>query len=87
MKKIHLIAIACCALGAVGCHHEQVVKGPIKGSVNLDGLTPDQKMAKIQSDNSIPDRYKQLYITSEKAKSGQSSPPPGGPGTVPGAGQ
>lgn len=85
MKQFLFSIVVCSVLGIVGCAHEQVAKGPIKGTVQLDGLTPDQQIAKIKADNSIPERYKDLYITSVRAKSGQGGQP--APAGAPGAAQ
>jgi len=52
----------------------------------MDGLTPDQQIAKVQNDPNIPPGYKQTFINSIRSKQGQApltgSPqglPPKGP--------
>lgn len=77
MKKssFSLVAIAgALAFGMVlaGCGQKPAA-GPSKGTLGLDNLPPDQQIAKVQADKNIPDQYKQTYINSIRAKSGQGA--------------
>lgn len=56
-----------------GCHSETVDNKPTQGTVKLDGLTLDQQIAKVRADKSIPEEYKETYITSLRAKAGQGA--------------
>ncbi len=79
MKTFLFFVVSICALGLSGCGQQQVAKGPSKGTLNLEGLTPEQQIAKVQADKTIPDRYKQLYINSVRTKEGLPSAPAGAP--------
>jgi len=48
--------------------------GPVQGTLGLENMTPEQKIQKIQNDNSIPEQYKQTYINSVRAQSGGGAP-------------
>jgi hypothetical protein len=85
MKTRFAILAVCAALAMAGCSHEDASKasGPVAGTVQLDGLTPEQKIQKIQNDPQIPEQYKQTYINSVRGQMGQppvsSQPAPGQP--------
>lgn len=71
MNKIATLALGIVALTVIGCGPKEPPPGPVPGTLNLEGLTLEQKIQKVQNDPSIPDQYKQTYINSLKAQAGQ----------------
>jgi hypothetical protein len=68
MKTIALACVLVAAIAVGGCHREKPVAGPVKGTLNMDNLTPEEKIRKVQEDKTIPDQYKETFITSIRAQ-------------------
>jgi|GEM_PF-1984662 len=78
-KTISFSIVTCLALLALGCGPKMETGAGAKPSLQLDGMTLDQKIAAVEADKTIPPDYKQTYITSLKAKAaaeGGSAPAP-----------
>ncbi len=71
MRNAIYLCISIAALAITGCGQDKPASGPVAGTVNLEGLTTEQKIEKIRNDNTIPEQYKETYINSLKAQSGQ----------------
>jgi hypothetical protein len=72
MSKFSIATLFFATWALVGCSSEQAASGPAPGQLNMEGLTIDQQIEKVQNDKTIPAQYKETYINSLKAKAGKS---------------
>jgi hypothetical protein len=72
--KNTLIGVALvAALFSAGCRREKPESGPVAGTANLENLSPEERIKKVQNDPAIPEQYKQTYINSQRAQEGQQT--------------
>ena len=73
MRVLSYLAVFSALLGAAGCgkNNQEGVPGPRTGTLQMDNLTPEQQIEKVQNDPHIPPDYKQTFINSIKSKQGQ----------------
>ena len=71
IRTLSLLLLAC-LLSAVGCgsgaQERPANAGPVKGTLGLENLTPEQQIEKVRNDKTIPEQYKETYINSIRSK-------------------
>jgi len=82
MKNRFSILLVALCLGSLlgGCgpgggENRPTNSTPSEGTLGLSKLTPEEQIAKVQNDKTIPEEYKQTYINSIKAKTAAGGAP------------